>query len=92
MTVTNLDPDSPDREDLPCVYCDQYRAQITRAQHQEEPKLEAVLHDVLHLHWQEKHTGTRRLHAAPDSRPGQSGTTRTEPVADRPGRVDPFAS
>ncbi|MEU3192773.1 hypothetical protein ABZ686_19520 [Streptomyces sp. NPDC006992] len=63
MTATNLDPDSPDREHLPCVYCDQYRAQITRAQHQEEPKLEAVLHDVLHLHWREKHAGARLLHA-----------------------------
>ncbi|WP_432107181.1 hypothetical protein, partial [Streptomyces sp. AA1529] len=72
---------------LPCVYCDQYRAQITRAQHQEEPKLEAVLHEVLHLHREEKHAGARRLHTTSDSRPGRSDSQITDSVADRPGRV-----
>ncbi|SER39353.1 hypothetical protein [Streptomyces qinglanensis] len=68
MTPTNIGPETADRDYLPCVYCDQYRSQITRAQHQEEPELEAVLHDVLHLHCEEKHAGVRRLHTAPVSR------------------------
>ncbi|WP_431979988.1 hypothetical protein [Streptomyces qinglanensis] len=86
MTVTSVGPDC---EYVPCVYCEQYRAQITSAQHQGETALEAVLHEVLHLHWQEKHAGARRLHAAPDSRSGRSDITQAEPVADRPERVYP---
>ncbi|MFE9391738.1 hypothetical protein [Streptomyces sp. NPDC006784] len=84
MTVTSVDPDC---EYVPCVYCQQYRDQITSAQHQGETALEAVLHEVLHLHWQEKHAGPRRLHAAPDSRPGRSDSQITDSVADRSGRV-----
>ncbi|MGI5349816.1 hypothetical protein ACQEU8_16730 [Streptomyces sp. CA-250714] len=55
--------ESIERDHVPCSYCDQYRSQITVAQHKEETELEEALTNALHLHWRAHHAGERLLHS-----------------------------